>query len=112
MMMIFFAVHFPDDGRNPSTPPDKPPRSMSQTKSSGRKSKRSTIKRKSGKTNERNGEAKWYLETSSINMNNNNNNNDNTTISSTISTPSIDRSTRKLGKFKKIIYDFVIFFIF
>ncbi|CAF4299502.1 unnamed protein product, partial [Rotaria sp. Silwood2] len=87
------------DGCNPTTPPDKPPRSISQTKSSGRKSKSSSaIKRRHGKTHVHNGEAKWYLETlSSINTNNNNNNNhDNTTVSSTISTPIIDRSTRRL----------------
>ncbi|CAF3953866.1 unnamed protein product [Rotaria sordida] len=86
------------DGCSPITPPDKPPRSISQTKSSGRKSKSSsTIKRKHGKTNVYNGEPKWYLETlSSINTNNNNNN-DNTAISSTISTPIIDRSSRRLG---------------
>ncbi|CAF3436491.1 unnamed protein product [Rotaria sp. Silwood1] len=88
------------DGCNPTTPPDKPPRSISQTKSPGRKSKSSSaIKRKQGKRNVHNGEPKWYLETlSSINTNNNNNNNnnDNTTISSTISTPIIDRSTRRL----------------
>ncbi|CAF1544093.1 unnamed protein product, partial [Rotaria sordida] len=74
------------------------PRSISQTKSSGRKSKSSsTIKRKHGKANVYNGEPKWYLETlSSINTNNNNNN-DNTAISSTISTPIIDRSSRRLG---------------
>jgi hypothetical protein len=52
----------------------------------------SSIKRKHGKTNVRHGEAKWYLESiSSIN-------NDTTTISSTKSTPTIDRSTQKLGK--------------
>ena len=62
-----FLVHFPVDGCNPSTPPEKPPRSISQTKSSGRKSKSSTIKRKPGKTNGRNGEAKWYLEKFIIN---------------------------------------------
>lgn len=72
---------------------------MSQTKSSGRKSKCSNIKRKSGKTNGRNGDTKWYLETlSTININNNND-----TPPSTISTPSIDRPTRKLGKSKQII---------
>jgi hypothetical protein len=65
----------------------------------------SSIKRKHPKTNVRHGEAKWYLETiSSINTNTNNNNNnnhhhpDNTTQSSTKSTPTIDGSTRKLGK--------------
>jgi hypothetical protein len=73
---------------------------MSQTKSSGRKSKCSTIKRKPGKTNGRNTEPKWYLENLSLINTNNNNNNDNATISSTISTPTIDRPTRKLGKIK------------
>ena len=54
----------------------------------------SSIKRKHGKTNVRQGEAKWYLESmSSINTNN-----DTTTISSTKSTPTIDRPTQKLGK--------------
>jgi hypothetical protein len=102
-MIVYFSflVHFPFDGCNPSTSPpltpEKPPRSMSQTKSSRHKSKSSSRKGKSDKTNEHYGEAKWYLETlSSINTNNNN---DNTTISSTISTPSMDRSsTRKLGR--------------
>jgi hypothetical protein len=59
------------------------------------------VKRKHGKTNIRNSEAKWYLETlSSINTNNNNNNSDNTIIS----TPIIDRPTRKLGKRKEVFF--------
>lgn len=118
---ILFLVHFPvisDDCNTTSTatPPEKPPHmsciSQSKTLSSTmqrsrwRKSKpwassSSSIKRKYPKTNVRHSEAKWYLETiSSINTNTTttNNNTDNTTISSTESTPAIDRSTGKLGK--------------
>lgn len=83
-------VHFPNDECRSMTPPDKPPRSMSQTKTPGRKSRSSFIKKKSSK----NDESKWYIETTNINTNNNNNNNHDT---STISTPNIDRSSRKLG---------------
>ncbi len=104
---MFFVVHFPVDGCHSITPPEKPPRSMSQTKSSGRKSKSSTIKRKLGKINGKNGEAKWYLESaSSINTNNNNNNIDNSTISSARSTPITDRPSRKLGKMNSFDYHF------
>ena len=89
-----FLVHTPVDGYNSTTPT----RSMSQTKSSGRKSKSSSssnIKRKHGKASLRNSEPKWYLENlSSMNSNNNNNNNDNITIS----TPIVDQPTRKLRK--------------
>jgi hypothetical protein len=87
-----FLVHFPVDGYNPTTPS----RSTSQTKSSGHKSKSSSaIKRKHGKTNVLNGDAKWYLENlSSMNTNNNNNNNDNVLLS----TPITDQTNRKLGK--------------
>ncbi|CAF4767446.1 unnamed protein product, partial [Rotaria magnacalcarata] len=59
----------------------------------------STIKRKHGKNNARLGKPKWYLDTSpSRNSNSNNNDGDSTTISSTKSTPIIDRSAQKLGK--------------
>ena len=106
----FVLVHFPvnTDAVNPSTPPEKPPRSSSVTKSPGhriaaRKSKSSSsnTKRKCGKTDTCDGESKWYLETlSSINTNNNNNNNNNNTsaVSSTKSTPILDRPSRKLGE--------------
>ncbi|CAF1128000.1 unnamed protein product [Adineta steineri] len=90
------TFHFPVDGYNSSTPPEKPPRSSSQTKSSSRKSKSSissSIRQKYGKSNARNGEPKWYLDTLSPTITNNN---DNLTTSSTISTPIIDRQSRKL----------------
>ncbi|CAF3376725.1 unnamed protein product [Rotaria socialis] len=58
----------------------------------------STIKRKHVKSNARLGKPKWYLDTSpSRNSNSNNNDDDSTTISSTKSTPTIDRSAQKLG---------------
>ncbi|CAF2122037.1 unnamed protein product [Rotaria magnacalcarata] len=58
----------------------------------------STIKRKHGKNNARLGKPKWYLDTSpSRNSNSNNNDGDSTTISSTKSTPIIDRSAQKLA---------------
>jgi len=101
------TFHFPvqTDGSNPSTPPEKPPRSHSSSKASptprfhSRKSKSSsssTLKKKYSKTNFSNGEAKWYLDTMPINSNNNNNN-DTPTFSSTKSTPILDRPTKKLG---------------
>ncbi|CAF4968261.1 unnamed protein product, partial [Rotaria socialis] len=77
--------------------PEKPPRSISQSKSSGRKSKSSSlsaIKRKYGKAHSQNGDPEWYLENLSranTNNNNNNNNDNNTAISSAMSTPTIDR---------------------
>ncbi|CAF2633577.1 unnamed protein product [Rotaria sp. Silwood2] len=52
----------------------------------------STIKRKPGKSNARLGESKWYIEP----LSSMNSNNDTTTISSTNSTPTIDRSTQQL----------------
>jgi len=94
-MNLFVLVHFPNDECRSMTPPDKPPRSMSQTKASGRKSRSSFIRRKPSK----NDESKWYIETTNINNNNNNNNNNNHEASTT-STPIIDRSSRKLGKTK------------
>ncbi len=100
--MSFYLVHFPVDGGHSMTPPEKPPRSMSQTKSSGRKSKCSMIKRKPGK----NGEAKWYLETlSSMNINHN----ENTSITST---PVHDRPSRKLGKIEFNSLDLIRIFLF
>ncbi|UJR27064.1 hypothetical protein I4U23_008367 [Adineta vaga] len=98
------TFHFPVDGYNPSSSsPDKPPRSMSQTKSSSRKSKSSlssSTKQKHSKSSSRHRESKWYLDTlsssSNTNNNNNNNNDNNFIISSAFSTPSIDRSSRKL----------------
>ncbi|CAF3320124.1 unnamed protein product [Rotaria socialis] len=90
------------DGSNPPTSPEKPPRSISQSKSSGRKSKSSSlsaIKRKYGKAHSQNGDPEWYLENLSranTNNNNNNNNDNNTAISSAMSTPTIDRPSQKL----------------
>jgi hypothetical protein len=98
---FYYLVHFPVDSSNAMTPPEKPPRSMSQTKSCGKKSKCSTIKRKAG----RNGESKWYLESSSsININHNEN--------TTISTPIIERPSRKLGKLELISFVMIRIFLF
>ena len=106
--LLSILVHFPVDGYNSSTTPDKPPRSMSQTKASSRKSKlslSSSSKQKHGKSSSRHKESKWYLDTRSAaacNTNNNNNNNNsnenNFTMLSTFSTPNIDQPGRKLGK--------------
>ena len=98
----FVSVHFPvhTDGSNPSTPPEKPIRSSSSSRSithriHARKSKSSSAaKRFSCKNGRSNGEAKWYLDNvSSTNINNNNNND-----SSAKSTPILDRPSRKMGK--------------
>lgn len=59
------------------------------------------MRRKSSK----NGESKWYLETANTNNNNNNG-------SSAISTPNIDRPSRKLGMIKKRRKDEVNCFCF
>ncbi|CAF0737122.1 unnamed protein product [Adineta ricciae] len=98
------TFHFPVDGYNSSTTSDKPPRSMSQTKSSSRKSKlslSSSIKQKHGKSSGRHKESKWYLDTRSsasfnTNNNNNNSNENNFTTLSTFSASNIDRPSRKL----------------
>ncbi|CAF3604797.1 unnamed protein product [Rotaria sp. Silwood1] len=88
--------------RSSSTSQDKIPatklqhsrwRKPKQWTSSSSSSSTTTIKRKYPKTNTRLGESKWYIEpTSSMNSNN-----DDTTISSTKSTPTMDRSTQKTG---------------
>ncbi len=104
-VLFLYLVHFPVNGGNAMTPPEKPPRSMSQTKSCGKKSKCSATKRKSG----RNGESKWYLETSStININQN----ENATMSSITSTPINERPSRKLGKLELIYLDLIRMFLF
>lgn len=110
--LFVIAVNHLPDGSSPITPSEKPPRSSSQTKPTGRKSKSSSlsaIKRKYGKALSHNGEPKWYLESSSSGNTNNNNNNDNnnTNMSSAISTPNADRPSRKLGKLKKILFLFL-----
>ncbi|CAF0737154.1 unnamed protein product [Adineta ricciae] len=101
---LIYLFHFPVDGYNSSTTSDKPPRSMSQTKSSSRKSKlslSSSIKQKHGKSSGRHKESKWYLDTRSsasfnTNNNNNNSNENNFTTLSTFSASNIDRPSRKL----------------
>lgn len=97
----FLLVHFPMDGSSSTTTPEKPPRSMSQTKATSRKSKSSGMKRKMCKSNGKNGEAKWYLDSSpSANIDNH----EHTTLSNIVSsTPVLDRPSRKLGKVTLIV---------
>ena len=103
MIVYFLLVHFPVDGSSSTTTPEKPPRSLSQTKPTGKKSKSSGTKRKAGRGNGKNGESKWYLETSSSSANTVNH--ENTALSNLVtSTPVIDRPSRKLGKFKLMFF--------